>query len=59
MIVTGPSLTTSSSMRAPKTPRRTVTPKEASASQKSSYSGSALSGRAAAEKLGRFPFAVS
>ena len=49
-IVTGPSFTSSTAIRAPKTPRATWTPRPASASQKRSYSGSACSGRAARAK---------
>src|SRR5690242_2150833 len=58
-IVTGPSLTSSTAICAPKTPRATGTPSAASSSQMRSYGSSARSGGAAPEKLGRFPFAVS
>jgi len=57
--VTGPSLTSSTCIEAPKTPVATGTPRLASSAQNASYSGSAVSGRAASEKLGRLPFAVS
>ena len=46
-IVTGPSLTSSTSIRAPKTPVSTWTPSARSSAQKRSYSGSACSGGAA------------
>ena len=46
-------------MRAPKTPVSTMTPSARNVVQKRSYSGSASSGEAAEEKLGRFPRAVS
>src|SRR2546421_820389 len=59
MMVTGPSLTSSSSIFAPKTPRPTGTPRASSSSQNRSYTGSASSGGAASAKLGRLPFAVS
>jgi hypothetical protein len=57
--VTGPSLTSSTSIRAPKTPAATWTPSCRSSSENASYSGSASSGGAASVKLGLFPFAVS
>ena len=44
-------------MRAPNTPVATSTPSSRSAAAKRSYSGSACSGRAASEKLGRLPSA--
>src|SRR4051812_42637796 len=58
-IVTGPSLTSSSSIFAPKTPVSTGTPSARSSAQKRSYTGSASSGGAASPKLGLLPFAVS
>jgi hypothetical protein len=58
-IVTGPSLTSDTSMRAPKRPRATAMPSSSSAAQNRSYSGSASSGFAASPKLGRLPFRVS
>ena len=48
--MTGPSFTSSTAIRAPKTPVSTWTPSSRSAAQKRSYSGSATSGRAAPEK---------
>ena len=59
MIVTGPSLTSSTCIRAPKTPRSTETPSAASAVQNASYGRSASPGEAASVKLGRLPFRVS
>ncbi len=58
-IVTGPSFASSTLIRAPKTPVLTETPSARRAAQKYSYTGSACSDRAAREKLGRLPFAVS
>jgi hypothetical protein len=58
-IVTGPSFTSSTCIRAPKTPVSTGTPRPPSAAAKCSYRGSATSGRAAPENDGRFPLAVS
>src|SRR5207248_2647848 len=57
-IVTGPSLISSTAMRAPKTPVATATPRSRSAAQNASQSGSDSSGLAASPKLGRLPFAV-
>ena len=59
MIVTGPSFAISTSMRAPNTPRSVWIPCRSSASQKTRKRGSATSGLAAREKLGRLPLAVS
>ena len=55
--MTGPSLTSSTLIRAPKTPVATETPWPERAAQKRSTSGFATSGRAASEKPGRLPFA--
>lgn len=57
--VTGPSLTSSSSIFAPNTPVFTAEPRARNSAQKRSLRGSASSGGAAPAKLGRFPFAVS
>ena len=53
--MTGPSLTSSTDIRAPKTPVSTGTPSSRKAAQNRSYSGSAAAGAAAPEKLGRLP----
>src|SRR5262249_12956186 len=58
-IVTGPSFTSSTGMRAPKRPVSTWIPSSRRAVAKRSYRRSAVSGRAAREKLGRLPLAVS
>ena len=59
MIVTGPSLTSSTSIADPNRPVATELPSAARLSQKWLYSGSAVSGRTASENSGRLPFDVS
>src|SRR5262245_50465086 len=58
-IVTGPSLTSSTSIRAPKRPVSTPTPRSRRDSTKRATSASATAGGAARVKLGRLPFRVS
>ena len=57
--MTGPSFTSSTCIRAPKTPVSIGTPSARRAAQNASKSGSASPGGAASEKLGRLPFVVS
>ena len=57
MIVTGPSFTRETAISAPNSPVSTcVIPRCLSPSLNASYKGIAVSGRAAAIKLGRLPF---